>query len=109
MYAGQRPVGEKEPDVTTRRFGCENDTWWDLVMIYSNNLVFDWKEQEYYLNKCYGQEPGLFEEYPEEYGEFRRKFWDLVIGHSGLPDWRFELGNWGRENLYEKYPYNWFY
>ncbi len=169
----QDVLGETEPEVTTKSFACGHDTWWDLVMTYSHNYVFDWQEQEYYVNKCYGQEPGLFEEYPEvefleagdffniagaspdliqasppgyygidqnekrfrgdysghveiyindedtlytgrtyksygmpdEYSEFRREFWDLIIGHTGLSDWRFELGNWGRENLYAKYPY----
>ena len=169
----QDVLGETEPEVTTKSFVCGHDTWWDLVMTYSHNYVFDWQEQEYYVNKCYGQEPGLFEEYPEvefleagdffniagaspdliqasppgyygidqnekrfrgdysghveiyindedtlytgrtyksygmpdEYSEFRREFWDLIIGHTGLSDWRFELGNWGRENLYAKYPY----
>ena len=169
----QDVLGKTEPEVISKSFGCGHDTWWDLVSIYSHNLVFDWKEQEYYVNKCYGQEPGQFEEYPEvefleegdffniagansdliqasppdyygidqnekrfrgdysghveiyindedtlytgrsygsyglpdEYGEFRREFWDLIIGHTGLSDWRFELGDWGRENLYAKYPY----
>ena len=169
----QDVLGKTEPEVISKSFGCGHDTWWDLVSIYSDNLVFDWKEQEYYVNKCYGQEPGQFEEYPEvefleegdffniagaspdliqasppgyygidqnekrfrgdynghveiyindedtlytgrsygsyglpdEYGEFRREFWDLIIGHTGLSDWRFELGDWGRENLYAKYPY----
>lgn len=169
----QDVLGETEPEVTTKSFACGHDTWWDLVMTYSHNYVFDWQEQEYYVNKCYGQEPGLFEEYPEvgfleagdffniagaspdliqatppgyygidhnekrfrgdysghveiyindedtmytgrtyksyglpdEYSEFRREFWDLIIGHTGLSDWRFELENWGRENLYTKYPY----
>ena len=169
----QDVLGETEPEVTTKSFACGHDTWWDLVMTYSHNYVFDWQEQEYYVNKCYGQEPGLFEEYPEvefleagdffniagaspdliqasppsyygidqnekkfrgdysghveiyindkdtlytgktyksyglpdDYSEFRREFWDLIIGHTGLSDWRFELGNWGRENLYAKYPY----
>ena len=169
----QDVLGKTEPEVISKSFGCGHDTWWDLVSIYSDNLVFDWKEQEYYVNKCYGQEPGQFEEYPEvefleegdffniagaspdliqasppgyygidqnekrfrgdynghveiyindedtlytgrsygsyglpdEYGEFRREFWDLIIGHTGLSDWRFELGKWGRENLYAKYPY----
>ena len=27
------------------------------------------------------------------------------MGHTGIPDWRLELGDWGRENLYQKYPY----
>lgn len=169
----QDVLGETEPEVTTKSFACGHDTWWDLVTAYNHNYVYDWQEQEYYVNKCYGQEPGLFEEYPEvgfleegdffniagaspdriqansssyygidqnekrfrgdysghveiyindedtmyigrtyksyglpdEYSEFRREFWDLIIGHTGLSDWRFELGNWGRENLYTKYPY----
>ena len=169
----QDVLGKTEPEVISKSFGCGHDTWWDLVSIYSHNLVFDWKEQEYYVNKCYSQEPGQFEEYPEvefleegdffniagaspdliqasppgyygidqnekrfrgdynghveiyindedtlytgrsygsyglpdEYGEFRREFWDLIIGHTGLSDQRFELGDWGRENLYAKYPY----
>ena len=169
----QDVLGKTEPEVISKSFGCGHDTWWDLVSIYSHNLVFDWKEQEYYVNKCYSQEPGQYEEYPEvdileegdffniagaspdliqasppgyygidqnekrfrgdynghveiyindedtlytgrsygsyglpdEYGEFRREFWDLIIGHTGLSDWRFELGDWGRENLYAKYPY----
>lgn len=169
----QDVLGETEPEVTTKSFACGHDTWWDLVTAYNHNYVYDWQEQEYYVNKCYGQEPGLFEEYPEvgfleagdffniagaspdliqanppgyygidqnekrfrgdysghveicindedtmyigrtyksyglpdEYSEFRREFWDLIIGHTGLSDWRFELGNWGRESLYAKYPY----
>ena len=169
----QDVLGETEPEVTTKNFACGHDTWWDLVTAYNHNYVYDWQEQEYYVNKCYGQESGLFEEYPEvefleagdffniagaspdliqasppgyygidqnekrfrgdysghveiyindedtlytgrtyksygmpdEYSEFRREFWDLIIGHTGLSDWRFELGNWGRENLYAKYPY----
>lgn len=28
-----------------------------------------------------------------------------MIGYTGISDWRFELGDWGRENLYKKYPY----
>ncbi len=169
----QDVLGETEPEVTTKNFACGHDTWWDLVTAYNHNYVYDWQEQEYYVNKCYGQESGLFEEYPEvefleagdffniagansdliqasppgyygidqnekkfrgdysghveiyindkdtlytgktyksyglpdDYSEFRREFWDLIIGHTGLSDWRFELGNWGRENLYAKYPY----
>ena len=169
----QDVLGETEPEVTTKNFACGHDTWWDLVTAYNHNYVYDWQEQEYYVNKCYGQESGLFEEYPEvefleagdffniagansdliqasppgyygidqnekrfrgdysgrveiyindedtlytgssygsyglpdEYGEFRREFWDLIIGHTGLSDWRLELGDWGRENLYAKYPY----
>lgn len=31
----------------------------------------------------------------DEYGEFRRKFWNLIIGYTGLSDWRFELEDWG--------------
>ncbi len=42
---------------------------------------------------------------PKEYNQFRKEFWDLIVGHTGLPDWRLELGDWGRENLYKKYPY----
>ena len=169
----QDVLGETEPEEIIRSFGCGRDTWWDLVMIYNNNHVYEWKEQEYYRNRRYGQEPDQFSEYPDvefveegdffniadsdpgsaqasppcyygidhnekrfrsdysghvgiyinedeilytdrsygsyglpgEYREFRRAFWDLIIGHAGLPDWRFELGDWGRENLYEKYPY----
>ena len=61
----QDVLGKTEPEVISKSFGCGHDTWWDLVSIYSDNLVFDWKEQEYYVNKCYSQEPGQFEEYPE--------------------------------------------
>ena len=42
---------------------------------------------------------------PKEYNRFRKEFWDLIVGNTGLPDWRLELGDWGRENLYKKYPY----
>lgn len=70
----QDVLGKTEPEVISKSFGCGHDTWWDLVSIYSHNLVFDWKEQEYYVNKCYSQEPGQFEEYPEveflEEGDF---------------------------------------
>ena len=158
----QDVLGETEPEVTTKNFACGHDTWWDLVTAYNHNYVYDWQEQEYYVNKFYGQGSGLFEEYPEvgfleagdffniagvgsdliqasppdyygidqnekrfrgdysghveiyindedtlyigrsygsyglpdEYGEFRREFWDLIIGHTGLSDWRFELGDW---------------
>ena len=64
------------------------------VEIYIND------EDTLYTGRSYGSY-GL----PDEYGEFRREFWDLIIGHTGLSDWRFELGDWGRENLYAKYPY----
>ena len=49
----------------------------------------------------------VYESYglPKEYNQFRKEFWDLIVGHTGLPDWRLELGDWGRENLYKKYPY----
>ena len=64
------------------------------VEIYIND------EDTLYTGRSYGSY-GL----PDEYGEFRREFWDLIIGHTGLSDWRFELGKWGRENMYAKYPY----
>lgn len=41
---------------------------------------------------------------PEGYNRFRKEFWDLIVGHTEIPDWRLELGAWGRENLYKKYP-----
>ena len=49
----------------------------------------------------------VYESYglPKEYNQFRKEFWDLIVGHTGIPDWRLELGDWGRENLYKKYPY----
>ena len=43
----QDVLGETEPEVTTKSFACGHDTWWDLVMTYSHNYVFDWQEQEY--------------------------------------------------------------
>ncbi len=42
---------------------------------------------------------------PKEYNRFRKDFWDLIVGNTGIPDWRLELGDWGRENLYKKCPY----
>lgn len=42
---------------------------------------------------------------PKEYNRFRKEFWDLIVEHTGIPDWRLDLGDWGRENLYKKYPY----
>ena len=56
------------------------------------------------------ESPSLWRAYesyglPKEYNRFRKELWDLVVGHTGMPDWRLELGDWGRENLYKKYPY----
>lgn len=42
---------------------------------------------------------------PKGYDRFRKEFWDLVVGCAGVPDWRLELGDWGRENMYKMYPY----
>lgn len=42
---------------------------------------------------------------PKGYDRFRKEFWDLIIGRAGIPDWRLELGDWGRENMYKMYPY----
>lgn len=58
----------------------------------------------------YGEMPYLWRSYesygvPKEYNRFRKEFWDLIVGHTGIPDWRLEVGDWGRENLYKKYPY----
>lgn len=56
------------------------------------------------------ESPSLWRAYesyglPKGYNRFRKELWDLVVGHTGMPDWRHELGDWGRENLYKKYPY----
>ncbi|RKI99501.1 hypothetical protein D7X87_24895 [bacterium D16-54] len=56
------------------------------------------------------ESPSLWRAYesyglPKGYNRFRKEFWDLIVGHTGMPDWRHELGDWGRENLYKKYPY----
>lgn len=62
--------------------------------LYTNNdeSPFFWRAYDSY---------GL----PKEYNHFRNEFWDFIVGQTGIADWRFELGDWGRKNLYKKYPY----
>lgn len=68
---------------------------------YSSHIeVYINDEDTLYMERSYTSY-GL----PEEYGRFRKEFWDLIIGYTWLPDWRFELEEWAKENLYEKYPY----
>ncbi len=42
---------------------------------------------------------------PREYHEFQKDFWRLIVGWTGIGDWRHELDQWGRETLYSRYPY----
>lgn len=98
----QDVLGKTEPEVISKSFGCGHDTWWDLMSVYNYNYVYDWQEQEYYVNKCYGQEPGLFEEYPEveflEAGDFFNIAGaspDLIqAGALAELIQRYEVGSW---------------
>ena len=169
----QHVLRECEPEVISGNFECGQSVWDEFLTVLNDNRVNAWKEQEFYLNKCYNQQANLFMEGPEAefvwegdffnvainksmynltflpdyyginqneekfrgdydgyfelytnhdessslrrsykaygvpkgYNRFRKEFWDLVVGHTGIPDWRLELGDWGRENLYKKYPY----
>lgn len=162
-----------EEEMIERRSACGQSTWDGLLSALRDGNVNTWKEQGYYLNRCFGQQATLFEEWPEVeftetgdffnvtdntscfnqahppryygidqnekrfrsdhysslyvytddgsypsrslsyesygipkgYDRFRKEFWDVIVGSIGIPDWRLELGDWGRENMYKMYPY----
>ena len=73
----------------------------ELRSRYSGHVaVYIDDEDTLYMERSYGPY-GV----PGEYAQFRKEFWDLIVGLLGLPDWRSGLGDWGRETLHKKYPY----
>ena len=78
-------------DENEKKFRSDYDGYLELFVNGEDSSCF-WKSYESY---------GL----PKDYNRFRKEFWDLIARNIPAPDWRLKLGDWGRENLYKKYPY----
>lgn len=157
-------LSEKAPEVFGFESVCDEKVLDHLTYLLNDNNFGNWKEQEYYLNRAFGQQATLYEEprevrwaeigdffnlasplryygidqnekkfrsdyscdivvytddqqmpdfyrsyegygLPQEYHYFEQVFWDYIVGCTGIADWRFELSQWGKDNMYILYPY----
>ena len=67
---------------------------------YEGRVLFFLKDHMYPSSREYNSY-GV----PPNYNEFRQELWDFVIEYVGGRDWRIELGQIGKEVMYQTYPY----